>query len=153
MARTTDDEAGEVDPELEDIRRRKLQEMMNTMSDDGSDESDWPDKPILVTDDTIDEIAKKYPQMIVDCWAEWCGPCRMIAPTLEEIAKEMQGKVVVGKLNTDENRKTPMKYGIMSIPTILFYKDGEVVGKTVGALPKEHILEAVEQAFGNGVET
>ena len=144
MTHTTDDETGEVDPELEEIRRRKLKEMMDTMSDNGSDPSDWPDAPIEVTDENIDEIAKKYPQMIVDCWAEWCGPCRMIAPTLEEIAKEMQGKLVIGKLNTDNNRKTPMKYGIMSIPTMLFFKDGEVVGKTVGALPKEYILQAIE---------
>jgi thioredoxin 1 len=72
----------------------------------------------------------------------------MLGPTIEELAGELQGKVVFGKLNTDLNRKLPRQYGIMSIPTILFYKEGEVVGKTVGALPKEYILEAIEQAFG-----
>ena len=148
MAYTTDGERGDEDPELLELRRRKLQEMMNSMSDNGSDTSDWPSAPVEITDDNIEEMTSKYPNLVVDCWAEWCGPCRMLGPTIEELAGELQGKVVFGKLNTDLNRSLPRKYGIMSIPTILFYKDGEVVGKTVGALPKEYILEAIEQAFG-----
>ena len=148
MSSTTDGEQADEDPELLEIRRRKLQELMTSMSGNGSNQSDWPSAPIEVTDDNIEEIAKKYPNLVVDCWAEWCGPCRMLGPTIEELAGELQGKVVFGKLNTDLNRRTPRQYGIMSIPTILFYKDGEVVGKTVGALPKEYILEAIGQAFG-----
>ena len=148
MAYTTDGERADEDPELLEIRRRKLQEMMINMSDNGSDTSDWPSNPIEVTDDNIEELSAKYPFMVVDCWAEWCGPCRMLGPTIEELADELQGKVVFGKLNTDLNRKIPREYGIMSIPTILFYKEGEVIGKTVGALPKEYILEAIEQAYG-----
>ena len=148
MAGTTGGEPVDEDPELLEIRRRKLQEMMNSMSDNGTDTSDWPSTPIEVTDDNIEEITTKYSNLVVDCWAEWCGPCRMLGPTIEELAGELQGKVVFGKLNTDNNRKLPRQYGIMSIPTILFYKEGEVVGKTVGALPKEYILEAIEQAFG-----
>lgn len=148
MAYTTDGERGDDDPELLEIRRRKLQEMMNSMSDSGSDTSDWPSAPVEITDDNIEEMSSKYPNLVVDCWAEWCGPCRMLGPIIEELAGELQGKVVFGKLNTDLNRTVPRKYGIMSIPTILYYKDGEVVGKTVGALPKEHILEAIEQAYG-----
>jgi thioredoxin 1 len=149
MASTTDGEPVDEDPELLEIRRRKLQEMMTSMSDNGNDTSDWPSIPIEVTDDNIEEITAKYSNLVVDCWAEWCGPCRMLSPTLEELAGDLQGKVAFGKLNTDLNRKIPRQYGIMSIPTILFYKEGEVVGKTVGALPKEHILEAIEQAFGD----
>jgi thioredoxin 1 len=152
MTRTTGVSSGDDDPELEAIRQRKLQEMITHMSGNGSNTSDWPAKPIEVTDDNIEEIASKYPQLVVDCWAEWCGPCRMLGPTIEELAGELQGKVVFGKLNTDENRKTPRQYGIMSIPTMLFYKDGEVVGKTVGALPKEYIQEAIDQAFTEGAE-
>ncbi len=148
MAYTTDGERVGEDPELLEIRRRKLEEMMSSMSGNGNNTSDWPSTPIEVTDDNIEELSKKYPHMVVDCWAEWCGPCRMLGPTIEELAGELQGKVVFGKLNTDFNRRLPRQYGIMSIPTILFYKDGEVVGKTVGALPKEYILEAIEQAFG-----
>jgi thioredoxin 1 len=148
MAYTTEGERAEEDPELLELRRRRLQEMMNSMSDNGSDTSDWPSAPVEITDDNIEELSSKYPNLVVDCWAEWCGPCRMLGPTIEELAGELQGKVVFGKLNTDHNRKLPRQYGIMSIPTILFYKEGEVVGKTVGALPKEYILEAIEQAFG-----
>jgi thioredoxin 1 len=148
MAYTTEGERADEDPELLELRRRKLEEMMTSMSDNGNETSDWPSMPIEVTDDNIEEITTKYPNLVVDCWAEWCGPCRMLGPTIEELAGELQGKVVFGKLNTDHNRNLPRKYGIMSIPTILFYKDGEVVGKTVGALPKEYILEAIEQAFG-----
>jgi thioredoxin 1 len=143
---TGGDRAGE-DPELLEIRRRMLKEMMTTMSDNGTNTSEWPSAPIEVTDDNIEEIAAKYPQLVVDCWAEWCGPCRMLGPTIEELAQELQGKVVFGKLNTDLNRKLPREYGIMSIPTMLFYKDGQVIGKTVGALPKNHIQDAIDQAF------
>ena len=147
MTDTSGGDGAEEDPELLEIRRRRLQEMMIKMSDNGTDASDWPSTPIEVTDDNIEELTAKYPQMVVDCWAEWCGPCRMLGPTIEELAKELQGKVVFGKLNTDLNRVLPRQYGIMSIPTILYYKDGEVVGRTVGALPKEHIQDAIDQVF------
>jgi thioredoxin 1 len=148
MTHTTDGAGSSEDPELQEIRRRKLQEMMD-MSDNGNDTSDWPSTPIEVTDDNIDELTEKYPQLVLDCWAEWCGPCRMLGPIVEELATELQGKVVFGKLNTDHNRTIPRQYGIMSIPTMLYYKEGEVVGKTVGAIPKEYIMEAIDQAFGD----
>ena len=147
MADTTGGDRAEEDPELLEIRRRLLKEMMTPMSDNGTDTSDWPSTPIEVTDDNIDEITAKYPHLVVDCWAEWCGPCRMVGPTIAELAQELHGRVVFGKLNTDLNRTLPRKYGIMSIPTMLYFKDGEVVGKTVGALPKEHIQQAIDQAF------
>ena len=147
MADTTGGDRAEEDPELLEIRRRLLQEMMIPMSDNGTDTSDWPSTPIEVTDDNIEEITAKYPHLVVDCWAEWCGPCRMVGPTIAELAQELHGRVVFGKLNTDLNRRLPRKYGIMSIPTMLYFKDGEVVGQTVGALPKEHIQHAIDQAF------
>jgi thioredoxin 1 len=107
-----------------------------------------PHEPIEVNDGNIEEVAGKYPALIVDCWAEWCGPCRVLGPTIKELAGELKGKVVFGKLNTDLNPKTPRQYGIMSIPTLLFYKDGQVTGKLVGAVPKEYIMEAVEKTYG-----
>jgi thioredoxin 1 len=74
--------------------------------------------------------------VMVDFWAEWCGPCRMVGPVVEELAKEYDGKAVIGKVNVDNNPQTAMKYGIRSIPTILFIKNGEVVDRSVGAVPK-----------------
>ena len=139
---------GGTDPELAELRRRRLQELTIGMASKKSEGGDWPSEPFEVTDANIEEMAAKYPRLIVDCWAEWCGPCRMLGPTIHELAGELQGKVAFGKLDTDNNPRLPRKYGIMSIPTLLFFKDGQVVGKTVGALPKEYILEAVEKTYG-----
>ena len=82
--------------------------------------------------------------VMVDFWAEWCGPCRMVGPIVEEVANEYQGKAVVGKLNVDLNPEVAQKYGIRSIPTILFFKNGEVVDRQVGAVPKAALVKKLE---------
>ena len=79
--------------------------------------------------------------VMVDFWAEWCGPCRVVGPVVEELAKDFEGKAVIGKVNVDLNREVTSKYGIRSIPTILFLKNGEVVEKSVGAVPKQVLQE------------
>ncbi len=81
---------------------------------------------------------------VVDFWAEWCGPCRMIAPFIEEISKEYDGKVVVGKLNVDDNQEVSMKYNIRSIPTVLFFKNGEVVDRQVGVTSKKVLTSKID---------
>lgn len=94
----------------------------------------------VVSDTTFDEeVLRSAEPVVVDFWAEWCGPCRMIAPALEEISDEMSGQVKVVKLNVDENPKIAEKYGIRGIPTLLVFKNGEVAGQQVGAHPKNKL--------------
>jgi thioredoxin 1 len=103
-------------------------------------------QPVEVTDSNFEnEILKSDKPCIVDFWAEWCGPCHMVSPILEEIAKEYEGKLKVGKLNVDENNQTAGKYGIMSIPNVLFFNGGKMVDQIIGAVPKKHFIEKVEK--------
>ena len=100
---------------------------------------------LKITDTDFENLViKSEKPILVDYWAEWCGPCKMITPILEEIADEMAGKVLVGKLNVDENSQTPPKYGIRGIPTLMLFKDGEPVGSKVGALSKNDIKQFIE---------
>ncbi len=85
--------------------------------------------------------------VVVDYWAEWCGPCKMIGPALEEISDEMAGKVTVAKLNIDDNPQTPSKYGVRGIPTLMVFKDGEVVATKVGAMPKSQLSDWVNSVL------
>ncbi len=95
-------------------------------------------KTVEVTDATFDQFVKENPKVVIDCWAAWCAPCRMLSPVIDEIA-EHTTDIKFAKLDVDHNRSIPMKYGIMSIPTLLYFKDGVLVDKTLGALPKTAI--------------
>lgn len=106
-------------------------------------------KPVVVTDDTFQkEVIESQIPVVVDFWAIWCGPCRLIAPIIEELAKEYDGKVKFAKLDVDANPKTAMQYGIRSIPTLLFFKDGKVVNSVIGAVPKPNLVSRIEQVLG-----
>ncbi|HRN94806.1 MAG: thioredoxin [Chitinophagales bacterium] len=101
---------------------------------------------LQLTDNNFEQTVLKSDKVaIVDFWAEWCGPCRAIAPIVEELSKEYEGKAVVGKLDVDNNPETAMKYGIRSIPTILFIKNGQVVDKHVGAASKNHFVDILNK--------
>ena len=102
--------------------------------------TDSPGVPVDITDQSFESEVLSSPGIVlVDCWAPWCGPCRMIAPVLEELASEYRGKVKIAKLDTDENPKTAMKFNIQSIPTMLIFKEGNHIDTLVGALPKQEI--------------
>lgn len=101
-------------------------------------------KPIEITDANYEQIINSEKPVLVDFWAEWCGPCRMIGPVVEELAADYDGKAVIGKVNVDENPNISAKFGIRSIPTLLVFKNGEIVDKQVGAVPKRVLSQKLE---------
>jgi thioredoxin 1 len=103
-------------------------------------------EPIKVTDAAFQKtVLESSLPVIVDFWAPWCGPCKMVAPTLDKIAKEYAGKLIVAKVNTDENAEWAIKYGVQGIPTMLLIYDGKIVNRQVGALPEPMLREVVDQ--------
>ena len=101
-----------------------------------------------VSDQSFEQdVLKATGPVLVDFWAEWCGPCKQIAPALDKISKEMEGKVTVAKINIDDNPQTPTQYGVRGIPTLLIFKDGQVAAMKVGALPESKLREWVQQSI------
>ncbi len=131
--------------ELEEIKRRKLEQMKEQyLKGEKNMSENLPNSPLEITDADIDNAINRYQTVVIDCWAPWCGPCRMVEPVIEELAKELQGKIVFGKLNVDENPGTSTKHQIMSIPTLLVFKNGNLVDRLVGAYPKEELKKKLE---------
>ncbi len=104
-----------------------------------------PTHPVDINDAEFAEFIKTHPNAIIDAWAPWCGPCKRIAPIIEELAKDYNGQVAFGKLNTDDNQSTAMKYGIMSIPTLLFFKNGQRVDQVIGLVPKDTLKSRIDK--------
>jgi thioredoxin 1 len=131
------------DNELEQIKLRKIQAMLNQ----AYQEKQVNTHPLTITDDNFDNIVKTNALLVVDFWAPWCGPCRMVGPVIEQLAAEYAGKVAFGKMNIDENQMVPSNLGISSIPTIVVFHHGEAVERIVGAYPKAHIEATFKRHF------
>ena len=121
--------------ELEAIRSKKLESLKRELYNKKGVEN--ISSATEVKDATFDDFVKANKIVIIDCWAPWCGPCRSLSPIIDELAKEFEGKITFGKLNTDENENVPMKFNISAIPTLLVFKNGEMVDRIVGAGNKE----------------
>jgi len=126
--------------EAESIKEKMVDNMMNKT---GS--KDYPAEPIKVTDNDFEETIEEYSLVLVDFWAAWCGPCKMMEPVLEDLAKDYQGEVVIGKMNVDKNQNIPSRFQVSSIPTMVLFKDGEAVDRMVGALQKEQLKQKFEE--------
>ncbi len=135
------------DPELAAIRRRMMTDLLAAPEPAAAaaPAPAWPDAPVPVTDADFDDVVGRYPLALVDFWAPWCGPCRIVAPSIEELAREMSGRVAFLKLNTDENPRTAARFRVQSIPTLLIMKDGVPADVLVGALPKPQISMALRR--------
>ncbi len=120
--------------EIEKIRKKKMEELMKKMI-----------KPIKVDNSNFEEVINSNENVVVDFWAEWCGPCKILAPIIDELAKEYTGKVVFAKLNVDEARNIAIDYGISAIPTLIFFKNGKPVDALIGVLTRGEIKKWIDR--------
>ena len=110
--------------------------------------SAWPEGVPDLTDDNFEAFITTYGKVVIDCWAEWCGPCKMMGPVIDKMAEDHKGTIAFAKLNVDKNRAVPTKYAIMSIPAFLVFKDGEFVNSIVGSLPQASMEAKLDELFG-----
>ena len=130
------------DEELERIKKRKKEEKMRELSSRAG-KAGPPlkahGKPLDLTDATFKKFTEDNSLAVVDCWAPWCGPCRFVSPVVEELARDYAGRIVFGKLNVDQNNRVAVQYGIMSIPTLLVFKNGKLIDQIIGAMPRQRL--------------
>lgn len=130
------------DSELDGIREKRMAELKGKL-----ERQDVSGSVITIDQLQIEAILRDHPALVIDFWAEWCGPCRRIGPAIEELAQEFAGKVTFGKCNTDENQQLAMQLNISAIPNIVFFSHGKMVDRVIGAYPKEAIREKVLRNF------
>jgi thioredoxin 1 len=136
--------SGTIDPELEAIRKKKM-EQLQIMLQKEQEKKNWPTTTIPVTDLNFQEAMDSYPLVLVDFWAQWCAPCKMIGPILEQLAGEFQGKAVIAKLDVDHNPRISNAFAVKGIPTLIMFKDGKPVERITGALPRNALKSLIER--------
>ncbi len=134
----------DIDPELEALRKKKM-EQLQMLVDKEKEKTSWPSTTIPIGDPNFQEIVKKYPILLIDFWAPWCAPCKMIGPILEQLAGEFQGKVVIAKLDVDQNPGVASAFSVKGIPTMIMFKDGQPVERVTGALPRNTLKGLIER--------
>jgi thioredoxin 1 len=135
------------DDELEAIKQKKLAELQKEAATKARMSA--LSEPIVLTDSNFASEVRKYPLMIVDFWAPWCGPCRMVSRIIEQLAREYSGRVAVGKVNVDENQRIAASFGIQSIPTLMLFKVGKAIDVMIGAMPKAQIEMKLKQQLSD----
>ncbi|MDQ3970518.1 MAG: thioredoxin [Thermoproteota archaeon] len=135
------------DDELEAIKHKKLAELQKDAANKAMMSSIT--EPIVLTDSNFASEVIKYPIMLVDFWAPWCGPCRIVSPIIEQLSREYSGKVAFGKVNVDENQRIAASFGIQSIPTLMIFKGGKAVDVIIGAMPKAQIEMKLKQQLSS----
>lgn len=131
------------DDELQRLREERLRKLEERFTG-------TPGGVAEVTDGAFQKTLQEHPALVVDVWAEWCGPCRMVAPVIEDLARDFAGRVAFGKCNVDQNPRIAASFSVTAIPTLLFFANGTLVDRVVGALPKEAIKARVMRAFATG---
>ncbi|MEF8831967.1 MAG: thioredoxin [Candidatus Thermoplasmatota archaeon] len=127
----------------EDVKKIK-KEMVDKMANE-KESKEYPVEPVEVTDNDFEETMEEYPLVLMDFWANWCGPCKMMEPIMEDLAENYQGEVVIGKMNVDKNQNIPSRFQVSSIPTMILFKEGEVVDRMIGARGKEQLSQKLEE--------
>jgi thioredoxin 1 len=133
-----------MDEELQRIREKKIQELGKKQQ---SMDQEIPAQVHSISTSNFQDMLTAHPLLVIDFWAEWCGPCRMVAPVIEALAKEMAGRVTFGKCNTDQNPRIAAGFGISAIPTIILFANGKIADTVVGAYPKEALRARIMKAY------
>ncbi|MFI5406859.1 MAG: thioredoxin [Nitrososphaerales archaeon] len=128
-------------------KMKKYQEQIDNNTPTNNNHDKEISGPITLTDYNFDETTRKYSLLVVDFWAPWCGPCKLVSPMIDQLAIELRGKVVFGKLNVDENPTVANIFGIQSIPTLIIFRNGEAIDGLMGAIPKQQLISTISRYF------